>query len=156
MKMTFTVHIGRNVYIGRYINRISVADNVILKDGCHLCTCNSESKIILGKNTTIGFHTLIYASVSIRIGSNCSIAPFVYIVDSNHEVKRNKLINEQPNITSPIEISSDVWIGAGAVILSGVKIGEGAVIGANSVVSCDVPDYEIWAGVPARKIKNRI
>lgn len=151
-----TVYVGRNVYIGRYLNKISVASNVVLKDGCHLCACNSGSKIVIGKNTTIGFNTLIYASESITIGPNCLIAPFVYFVDSNHGVLRNKLINEQSNVTRPIEISSDVWIGAGAVILGGVKIGVGAVIGANSVVSCDVPEYEIWAGIPARKIKERI
>ncbi len=46
-------------------------------------------------------------------------------------------------------------IGAGAIILHGVRVGEGAIIGAGAVVTRDVPDYEIWAGVPARKIRER-
>ena len=54
-----------------------------------------------------------------------------------------------------IKIHSDVWIGAGAIVLSGVTIGVGAVIGAGSVVTHDVPPYEIWAGNPAKKIRNR-
>ena len=54
-----------------------------------------------------------------------------------------------------IEIGDDVWIGAGAVITPGVMVGRGAVIGANSVVTHHVPEYEVWAGVPARKIGER-
>lgn len=46
-------------------------------------------------------------------------------------------------------------IGAGAVILPGVRIGQGAIIGAGAVVTSDIPSYEIWAGVPARKIGKR-
>lgn len=60
--------------------------------------------------------------------------------------------------TSPdgkIEIHSDVWIGAGAIVLSGVEIGTGAVVGAGSVVTHSIPPYEIWAGNPAKKIRNR-
>ena len=52
-------------------------------------------------------------------------------------------------------IGADVWIGANAVILSGVTVGNGAVIGAGSIVTHDVPPYEIWAGNPAKKIRNR-
>jgi serine O-acetyltransferase len=58
-----------------------------------------------------------------------------------------------------IVIGDDVVIGAGAVVLfrSGetVTIGERAVIGANAVVTADVPPGEIWAGNPARKIRDR-
>ena len=46
-------------------------------------------------------------------------------------------------------------IAANSVITRGVHIGNGAVIGASSVVTHDVPAYEIWAGVPAKKIGQR-
>ena len=55
----------------------------------------------------------------------------------------------------PIEIGSDVWIGANAVILDGVKIGDGAIIAAGAVVNKDVSPYAIVGGVPARVIKYR-
>jgi serine acetyltransferase len=52
-------------------------------------------------------------------------------------------------------IGNDVWIGDCALVKAGVTIGDGAVIGMGSVVTKDIPPYEIWAGNPARRIKVR-
>jgi maltose O-acetyltransferase len=54
-----------------------------------------------------------------------------------------------------VVIEDDVWIGAKAVILSGVTVHSGAVIGAGAVVTKDVPENAVVAGVPARVIKTR-
>ena len=54
-----------------------------------------------------------------------------------------------------IEIGDNCWIGGGAIILPGVKIGKNSIIGSGAVVTKDIPECEIWGGVPARKIKNR-
>ena len=53
-------------------------------------------------------------------------------------------------------IGNDVWIGAGVVIIAGVTIGNGVVIGANSVVTKDIPDYSIYAGVPAKLLEKEM
>lgn len=52
-------------------------------------------------------------------------------------------------------IEDDVWIGYGAIIMSGVTIGKGSIIAAGSVVTKDVTPYSIYAGIPAKKIKER-
>ncbi|MGP9707032.1 DapH/DapD/GlmU-related protein [Brachybacterium sp. AOP24-D1-21] len=52
-------------------------------------------------------------------------------------------------------IGADVWIGYRATVLRGVSIGDGAIIGAGAIVTKDVPDFEIWAGAPARRIAER-
>jgi len=57
--------------------------------------------------------------------------------------------------TEKTTIENDVWIGIGAIIKAGVTIHNGAVVGAGSVVTHDVPAFEIWAGNPARKIRDR-
>ena len=54
-----------------------------------------------------------------------------------------------------VRIGHDVWIGQGAVVLPGISIGNGAVIGANAVVTSDVDSYEIMAGAPARRLRQR-
>lgn len=52
-------------------------------------------------------------------------------------------------------VGADAWIGAGATVRAGVRIGHGAVVGAGAVVTRDVADYEVVAGVPARRIRMR-
>jgi len=149
------IWIDKNVEFQRFPNNIYIDDDVIIKEGTRICSCNKKASIKIGKNTTIGFHSFIYASKNITIGDNCLIAPFVYIVDSNHEIKRELLINQQPNVSSQISISNDVWIASNVTILKGVRIDEGAVIAANSVVNKNVPAYKIYGGTPAKEIGTR-
>ncbi|MCX8495484.1 MAG: hypothetical protein ORN51_04800 [Akkermansiaceae bacterium] len=52
-----------------------------------------------------------------------------------------------------IVVKNGAWLGHGVIVLSGVTIGECAVIGAGSVVTKNVPDYAIAAGVPARVLE---
>lgn len=54
-----------------------------------------------------------------------------------------------------IIIGEDCWIGAGCILLPGIKIGRGCVVGAGSVVTKDIPDYAVVAGVPARIIATK-
>lgn len=149
------VFIEKNVALMRYPKNISIQDHVVLKEGAKICACNEVASISIGKNTTIGYHTFIFASEQVSIGDNCLVAPFVYIVDSDHNIGKDKLINLQPNSTSPITIGHDVWLGTGAKILKGVTIGNGAVIAAGALVKSDVGEYEIYGGIPAKKISER-
>jgi acetyltransferase-like isoleucine patch superfamily enzyme len=149
------VWIDKNVEIQRFPKNVRISDGVVLKEGTRICACNKNSKISIGKNTTVGFHNFFFASDEIIIGDNCLIAPFVYIVDSNHESKKGRLINEQPNISEKIIIGNDVWIASNVTILKGVTIGDGAIIGAHSLVNKDVMSNTIVGGAPAKFISNR-
>lgn len=155
-KLGERVFVEKNVSFMRFPKNIYIEDMVVVKEGAKLCPCNKDAIISIGKNTTIGYHNFIFASEKIEIGEDCLIAPFVYIVDSNHSISRKQLINEQPNQTARIIIGKDVWIASNVTILKGVTIGNGAVIAANSVVNKDVPQYEIWGGTPAKKIGDRV
>ena len=92
---------------------------------------------------------------NIEIGDDCMIAPFVYIVDSDHGTDINSKMNTQDNETSSIKIGDDVWIGSNSVILPGVEIGNGSIIAAGSVVNKDVEEFSIYGGVPAKFLKKR-
>ena len=56
--------------------------------------------------------------------------------------------------TEPVVIRRKAWIGAGAMILPGVTVGENAIVAAGAVVTKDVPDNAIVAGVPAKVLRN--
>jgi acetyltransferase-like isoleucine patch superfamily enzyme len=156
VKLGHHVIIERDVRLLRHPQFIELGSDVIVKTGAQLCPCNSNAAIRIGDRTTIGLYTLIYASSDITIGNDCMIAPFVYLVDSDHGTKRDMPMNHQENKAEPIEIGSDVWIGAHAIILKGVHIGDGAINAAGAVVPKDVPPYTIVGGVPAHVIGERI
>ena len=150
------VFIDRNVKILRFPKNVKIGNAVVLKEGARICSCNENAIVTIGENTTFGYHSFLFSSESIEIGSNCLIAPFVYLVDSDHNIDKAKLINQQPNNTASIKIGNDVWIGTGAKILKGVTIEDGAVIAAGSLVKSDVKAYEVHGGIPAKKISDRI
>ena len=93
---------------------------------------------------------------SVIIGQRVEIAPGCSFYPYNHASVAGTPIRHQPLISrGDIVIDDDVWLGVGATILDGVHIGAGAVIGAGSVVTQDVPENSIAAGVPARIIGRR-
>jgi acetyltransferase-like isoleucine patch superfamily enzyme len=90
-------------------------------------------------------------SRSIRIGERCALAENVTIRDDDgHQV-----IAGGP-AEAAIDIGDDVWIGTNAVILKGVRIGAGAIVAAGAVVTRNVPERSLVAGVPARVIKKEV
>ncbi len=54
----------------------------------------------------------------------------------------------------PVKIAKNVWIGERSIILKGTEIGENSIIGAGSVVSGKVPANVVYAGNPAKEIRN--
>ena len=112
-------------------------------------------RIHIGEDTRLNKGCTLTSYAQIRIGDFTIIGEFVSIRDANHGLKRGEPMRYQPHTCKPILVGRDVWIGRGSCILPGVTSGEGAVIGANSVVTRDVPDFAIAAGVPAKVIKMR-
>jgi acetyltransferase-like isoleucine patch superfamily enzyme len=114
-----------------------------------------ENRIVIGNNVFIGRNTEFNCSDFILIGNNCLIASFTVLVDSSHTFYKDDLITKQATIAKGIIVEEDVWIGTGSKILLGVILGKGCIIGAGAVVNKSIPPYEIWAGIPARKIGER-
>lgn len=106
--------------------------------------------ISIGDRSFINSGVILESSVSITIGNNCLIGDRVQMQDSNyHEVSEGEGV-----VRSAIAIGNNVWIGNSAIVLPGVKIGDHSVIGAGSVVTKDVPPRTVFAGNPARYIRD--
>lgn len=149
------VHFGPGVRLLRYPGNVSIADDAVIQNAVELCPCNAGASISIGRGTVLGAYTFVYASEKITIGEDCLIGPFVYLVDSDHQIAAGRRIREQPMVTAPIRIGDDVWIGTGAKILKGVTVGDGAVIAAGAVVNHDVAPGQIVGGVPSRPLGQR-
>ena len=118
-------------------------------------TANSRTigRLACGDRVFIGGGSNIRAAGgSILIGANTMVGQHVSLVAANHTISPGKTYRELEwdQSKTGVTIGSNCWIGAHSVVLPGVSIGNNAVIGAGSVVTKDVPENEIWLGVPAR------
>ncbi len=124
---------------------IKISRNVVIRD---------YDKLVIGDDVTINEFSFISAAGGLQIGSHILIGHGTSIITSNHIYNGNTMIRGNGIELAPVNISDNVWIGARAIILPGISIGEGAVIAAGAVVTKDVPDHTVVAGVPARVIKS--
>jgi acetyltransferase-like isoleucine patch superfamily enzyme len=133
--------------------RVEVGTDCVLDRGTVLW---SAGRLRIGARTVLGHHCTLAAADAVTIGSDCLIAELVSIRDHDHEFGRTDVpIRAQGTRTAAVCIGSDVWIGAKATIVRGVTIGDHAVVGAGAVVTHDVPDFAVVAGVPATVIRHR-
>lgn len=90
----------------------------------------------------------------ITIGDNVHITSDVQFI--THDGGTLILRKEVPDLelTAPITVGNDVYIGMRTMILPGVKIGNRCIIGAGSIVTKDIPDNSVAVGVPARVMEN--
>ena len=116
-------------------------------------TTDFGKNIHLGKNVFINSGCRFQDQGGIYIGDNVLIGHNVVLATLNHNENPKKRGNLIP---AQIKIGNDVWVGSNAVILSGVTIGDGAIIAAGAVVTKDVGENTIVAGVPARYIRDII
>jgi acetyltransferase-like isoleucine patch superfamily enzyme len=153
-ELSFVFAIGkkvsmRNSSLGYHSRVASHAEvrRTIIGDFSTVGRYTKVTNTIIGKYCAISWDTTINA-VS-HPYDHVTISAFPYTPRMGHFVPKSK--HEHRIVT----IKNDVWIGANCVIMPGVTIGNGAIVGSGAVVTKDVPDYAIVAGVPAKIIKYR-
>ena len=108
-----------------------------------------EGNISIGSNSVIGRRCVLLGDIIIK--NNVSVTAETYIFTTSH------LAND-PDFKcfyTTVVIEDYAWIGARAIIQPGVTIGKGAILGSASVATKDIPEFEIFAGAPARHIGLR-
>jgi len=143
----------------RTFRNITLGDNVGLGFNSQVYAYGDDNEYIeIGNNVFLNSNVMINADKGgkIVIGNDIMIGPNVVLRSCNHNFsKRDIPIIKQGHKAGFIIIKDDVWIGANVVILADVVIGKGSIVAAGSVVTKNVEEYTIVAGVPAKKIGLR-
>ena len=139
--------------LGLIHSTLRITGSVELRPGANIWA--EDACVIIGDGTVINGPTSIISRAGISLGAYCHIAMNTMIMDC--DLHKHAFAGETPqDIAKEIVIKDHCWVGHNVTILKGVTIGEGSIIGAHSVVTKDVEDRTIVAGVPARKIKDNI
>lgn len=93
----------------------------------------------------------IYNPSEVWLGSHAIVSQSAYLCGASHDYSRP----EFPMVSAPIRIGPYSWICARAVVQMGVTVGERAILGLGSVATRDLEPWGIYAGIPARKVKER-
>ena len=135
-----TISIASNVYVGH---------NTMLK-GYH------RNEMVIGTGSWIGQMCFFHSAGGIIIGKNVGIGPGVKILTSTHgeEGIEVPILHSRVDF-APVTIGDDCDLGVGSILLPGVTLGRGVQVGAGAVVTSDLPDFGVAAGVPARVLRFR-
>ena len=116
-----------------------------------------KGKLIREGNTAIEHTVAIDLSGNVTMKRYAKISHEVRIFTHQHGWNHSRGLRKDIQKIKPIDlvIEEDAFIGVGAIIIGVSRIGKGAVVGAGSVLTKNVPDYEVWAGNPAKKIGER-
>jgi acetyltransferase-like isoleucine patch superfamily enzyme len=110
----------------------------------------------VGDRSSFGAGCFIGCSGEIRIGNDVMLGPGVKLFSENHAfADTGRTIKSQGVERSYLTVGDDSWIGSGVTITAGVTIGSRVVVAAGSVVTRDVPDDSVVAGVPAKVLRIR-
>lgn len=139
----------------REMGEILIEDNVNFDNNVRIVAAQN-GKITIGKNTRIGCYSIFNGGADITIESNCLIGSNCNINSSDHKIQGKKDFLKLGYRHSPIKICKGSWMGTNVVILPGINIGKGVVVGASSVVTKNIPEYSVSAGIPSKVIKKRL
>lgn len=114
--------------------------------------CDYGYNIEIGENFYSNHNLVILDCAKVKFGDNVFIAPNCGFYTAEHPLDAETR-NKGSEYAKPIIIGNNVWIGGGVQILSGVTVGNNSVVAAGAVVTKNVPDNSVVAGVPAKVIK---
>jgi acetyltransferase-like isoleucine patch superfamily enzyme len=158
------IRTGNNVAIDDYVfldasgsgeKGVYLGDGVILSRNC--VVQGKTGPVILENRVDVGCNTVFSSVSGITVGEATIIAGNCYIGGGRyiHDDPEMPIMDQGGYSHGPITVGPMGWIGAGAIILDGVTLGRGVIVGAGSVVTKDVPDFGVVAGVPAKLLRLR-
>tara|TARA_B100001964_G_C14087087_1_gene533079 strand:+ start:198 stop:719 length:522 start_codon:yes stop_codon:yes gene_type:complete len=147
LRVFFLRLLGSKIDKGAIVHEV-VFQNVYVK--------GAFSNLVMGENSTIQPGCILDLADQILINDKVTISQGVIIMTHSDPGKKmgKPLAEIYPPKHEKVVIGKGAWIGAGAIIYHGITIGECALVGAGSFANKDIPPYSLYAGVPARMIKE--
>lgn len=156
--------LGKNVVIGRNstfigLENISIGNNVRI-DG-NVTVAAKQGHFSVGDFVHIGGGSHFSCSGGIELASFVTISQGVRVYSASDDYSGNSLTNPMTpkelrnEVRGLVKINEHVIIGSGSVVLPSLNLGTGAAVGALSLVKGDLDEWSIYAGSPAKKIRDR-
>lgn len=152
---------GKNVLISKKCSlyapgKISVGDNVRIDDFCII-----SGNVTLGNNVHISAYCALYGAEGIEFKDNSGCSARTTIYSAMDDFSGDYLIGPMhPQelthvIGGKVTIGEYVQLGAHCLVFPNVTIHDGSVVGALSLVTKDIPEWSIYVGIPAKKLRDR-
>jgi len=156
--------VGKNVRISDKASiygadRIKLGSNVRIDDFCVLSA--GESGIEIGNHIHIAVFTSLIGARKITLSDFCNLSSRVSIYSSSDDYSGETMTNptvpdKYKNVHhAPVYIGKHVIVGSGSVILPGIRLEDGVAVGALSLVTKSCEAFGVYAGNPAKRIKER-
>lgn len=152
---------GKNALISKKCSiyapeKVSVGDNVRIDDFCIL-----SGNVTLGSNVHISAYSALYGANGIEFKDNSGCSARTTIYSAMDDFSGDYLIGPMhPEGTThvtggKVTIGKFVQLGAHCLVFPQVTIHDGSVVGALSLVTKDIPEWSIYVGIPAKKLRDR-
>jgi acetyltransferase-like isoleucine patch superfamily enzyme len=146
-----------NCFVQGTASRFIVEDYVDFFPGTYISLGGGQGSFVeIGHHSHLAPNCVLYGGGGLKIAPYCNIAAHTVFATVGH----NPDITDTPMAltaakTGPIILEEDVWIAANVTVTANTRIARGCVIGANAVVTKDTEALGIYAGVPARRLRDR-
>ncbi|MBJ7538251.1 acyltransferase [Marinomonas sp. C1424] len=158
---------GKGLYLYSGMPQLLGSLSVSVGSGCRWSGISTVSgrwnspqtpTLIIGDNVDIGWQTSIAVGNQVILENNVRMAGRAFLAGyPGHPINPIERAQGLPDMESQIgkiHLKENVWLGTGVTILGNVTIGKNSIIGAGSIVTQDIPDNVIAAGVPAKVVRE--
>jgi galactoside O-acetyltransferase len=157
--------LGRNVRLSRKASiynsgAIALGDNVRIDDFCILSP-SGDARFTIGDHVHVACHTILIGQADIVLEDFSNLSSRISVYSSSDDFSGDWMTN--PTVpaeftqvrSAPVTIGEHVVIGSGSVVLPGVVVARGCAVGALSLINRSTEPFGIYAGTPARRLKER-
>ncbi len=146
-----------NCFIQGSAGRFRIGDHVEFFPNTYISLGDWETSFVdIDHHCHFAPNCVLYGWGGLTIGPYCNIAAHtVFATVGHHDEITDRPMSLTGEKAGPITLEEDVWVAANVTITANTRIARGCVIGANAVVTRDTEPMGLYAGVPARRLRDR-